>query len=1215
MKPALRFFLAISILAVFFAGILRTSYAQGPKLYGLTSQGGANELGAIIHYDPATGVQVTDYSFRYSAPGASPFYGELSDGGNGKFYGMTSGGGANHVGVIFEWDPATNIYIKKIDLDNTIGCSPYGSLTLSGGKFYGMTNEGGTNGAGVIFEWDPVTNIYIKKIDLSSTTGSYPYGTLTLSGGKFYGMTGGGGSNGYGAIFEWDPATNTYTKKVDLNVTNGYAPLGSLFLNGGKFYGMTMAGGSNSAGAIFEWNPSTNIYAKKIDLTSATGKFPTGSLSLSGGKFYGMTQAGGAWDEGVIFEWDPTTNTYTKKIDLNSTSGYSPWGSLSLNGGKFYGMTNRGGTNGAGVIFEWDPVSNTYTKKIDMSSATGSFPYGSLLLSAGKFYGMTYQGGSNDLGVIFEWNPATNTYTKKIDLSSTTGSYPYGSLSLSGGKLYGMTHDGGLNGTGVIFEWDPASNTYTKKIDLSSTTGSNPYGSLSLSGGKFYGMTNGGGTNGAGVIFEWDPATNIYTKKIDLSSATGSFPHGSLVLSGGKFYGMTHDGGSNDLGVIFEWDPVTNAYTKKIDLDGITGCNPNGFLSLNGGKFYGMTTSGGSNGYGVIFEWDPASNTYTKKIDLYSARGTSPFGSLSLSGGKFYGMTRSGGSNDIGVIFEWDPATNTYTKKFDLTTATGSFPYYTQFVEYATCINPTSGGAIAADQSGCNPFDPALLTSSSAPTSYTGTLEYKWQKSTTGSSAGFTDIAGSNAATYDPPAGLMVTTWYKRLVRVSCTADWSGAQESNVVQVTVYPVSIGGTIAGSTTVCSGTNTTTLTLSGHTGSIVKWQYSTNNWVSSTDVANTTTTLIATNLTTTTKYRAVIQSGVCPSANSGDATIIVVPIPVPTINGSSSLCVNSGYYNYTTEPGMNAYVWTVSAGGSITYGSGTNQIVITWNTAGVQMVSVIYTSPAGCSPVGPTVKDVTVNPPPGNAGSITGTTTICAGTQGVPYATPAIANAMTYVWTLPPGATIQNGAGTNSIMVDFAMNALSGDIFVCGNNLCGNGTTSPSFPVIVHPIPETPVVVAMGATLSSSAPLGNQWYYSPTAGGTGTPVTGATSQVFAATQTGWYWTIVTLNDCSSEPSIHEYVLMTGMEEIQESAFGVYPVPNNGLFTVTVQYPVETTFSIIVYNTLGSKILEYNDLRTIQHKYQRTIDLQPIPDGIYSIEFFSTEFKVIRKVLVRR
>jgi len=74
-------------------------------------------------------------------------------------------------------------------------------------------------------------------------------------------------------------------------------------------------------------------------------------------------------------------------------------------------------------------------------------------------------------------------------------------------------------------------------------------------------------------------------------------------------------------------------------------------------------------------------------------------------------------------------------------------------------------------------------------------------------------------------------------------------------------------------------------------------------------------------------------------------------------------------------------------------------------------------------------------PGNAGNITGMTSICAGAQNVVYSTAIIPNATTYVWTLPVGASITSGAGTYSITVNFAVNASSGAVSVYGNNLCG------------------------------------------------------------------------------------------------------------------------------------------------------------------------------------
>jgi uncharacterized repeat protein (TIGR03803 family) len=193
---------------------------------------------------------------------------------DGKFYGMTSRGGANDLGVIFEWDPITNIYSKKIDFNGIEnGSGPEGSLTLYGNKFYGMTSFGGTSDVGVLFEWDPVTNGFIKKFEFDFTNGGIPYGCLTLCGSKFYGMTSIGGLIGSGNIFEWDPFSNSYTHKFGFEFGKG-DPRGSLTLSEGEFYGMTNDGGINFNGAAFKWDPVSNMYTEIFAFDNLNGSKP-----------------------------------------------------------------------------------------------------------------------------------------------------------------------------------------------------------------------------------------------------------------------------------------------------------------------------------------------------------------------------------------------------------------------------------------------------------------------------------------------------------------------------------------------------------------------------------------------------------------------------------------------------------------------------------------------------------------------------------------------------------------------------------------------------------------------------------------------------------------------------------------------------------------------------------------------------------------------------
>jgi len=400
----------------------------------MTWSGGANSKGVLFQFDPSTSTYKNKLDFN-GTNGTEP-YGSLMKASNGKLYGMTQFGGGNNKGVLFQYDPADSIYSKQFDFGGSAnGNYPKGSLIqASDGKIYGMTTGGGTNGYGVIFQYDPFKAIYNKKFDFDSTTnGINPSGTLLQSlDGKLYGMTWMGGLNGYGVIFQYDLSTATYTKKFDFSAINGGNSEGSLIqASDGKLYGLATLGGANSSGVLFQYDPITSTYTKKLDFGGTTnGSYPYGSLiQATDGKIYGMTSRGGLKDSGVIFQYDPITSAYTKKFDLYGTNGSYPFGSLmQASNGKLYGMTNYGGAFGYGVIFQYDITTSTFAKKIDFAGVTnGRYPYGSgslIQASDGKLYGTTSGGGVNDMGVIFEYDPTLSTIIKKIDFNGTNGTVP-----------------------------------------------------------------------------------------------------------------------------------------------------------------------------------------------------------------------------------------------------------------------------------------------------------------------------------------------------------------------------------------------------------------------------------------------------------------------------------------------------------------------------------------------------------------------------------------------------------------------------------------------------------------------------------------------------------------------------------------------------------------------------------------------------------------------
>ena len=114
--------------------------------------------------------------------------------------------------------------------------------------------------------------------------------------------------------------------------------------------------------------------------------------------------------------------------------------------------------------------------------------------------------------------------------------------------------------------------------------------------------------------------------------------------------------------------------------------------------------------------------------------------------------------------------------------------------------------------------------------------------------------------------------------------------------VSVDPITSGGTLTAPAVVCANSNSGSINLTGETGSVLRWETSTDNFIASINSnLNTTTTENYTNLLTTTFYRAVVKSGVCPLKYSNTTAVTVNPSSGGgTIIGAKNVCVegNSG-----------------------------------------------------------------------------------------------------------------------------------------------------------------------------------------------------------------------------------------------------------------------------------------------------------------------------------
>lgn len=235
-------------------------------------------------------------------------------------------------------------------------------------------------------------------------------------------------------------------------------------------------------------------------------------------------------------------------------------------------------------------------------------------------------------------------------------------------------------------------------------------------------------------------------------------------------------------------------------------------------------------------------------------------------------------------------------------------------------VNNVTGGAVGNDENLCNTTNPSAFTEITASTG-SGALTYQWQSTTsaTGCSAASTwnTIAFATLSTYDPPAGVVVTTWFRRITTstlngVQCTAM------SNCIMITANSVTAGTIGPNSRTVCSGGDPAVFnsTLAGTgTGLSYQWQSSPSGaagtWA---DISGATAASYDPPgpMTTTTYFRRVATGTVGVAtcqAFTTPVTVFVNDVSASTIAGDQTVCQSSPASFTVSTP--------ATAAGTLTY----------------------------------------------------------------------------------------------------------------------------------------------------------------------------------------------------------------------------------------------------------------------------------------------------------
>ncbi|MCK9420964.1 MAG: hypothetical protein M0Q38_00005, partial [Bacteroidales bacterium] len=295
-------------------------------------------------------------------------------------------------------------------------------------------------------------------------------------------------------------------------------------------------------------------------------------------------------------------------------------------------------------------------------------------------------------------------------------------------------------------------------------------------------------------------------------------------------------------------------------------------------------------------------------------------------------------------------------------------------------------------------------------TTEAGMTNYVWTVSTGGTiTAGGTSTSNTATITWNTAGPQTVTV------------DYTNASGCNATTPTSYSITVNAkpvpTIAGNNNVCAGTTGVIYTTeSGQTNYI--WSVSAGGLITTGGTTSDNTVTVTWNTVGPQSVSINYNNAAgCSANNPVNYPVTVVAVPNPIISGLNSVCQGSTGIVYTTEAGKTNYVWTVSAGGTITSGGTTidNTATVTWNTTGAQSMSVNYSNGV-CLATTPTFYPVVVNVRP--VPTISGTNTVCTGTAGVVYTTEA---GMTgYVWNVSAGGTVTAGGTANDNTVTVTWN---------------------------------------------------------------------------------------------------------------------------------------------------------------------------------------------------
>ena len=272
----------------------------------------------------------------------------------------------------------------------------------------------------------------------------------------------------------------------------------------------------------------------------------------------------------------------------------------------------------------------------------------------------------------------------------------------------------------------------------------------------------------------------------------------------------------------------------------------------------------------ITVSWTDPSNTSGAAIQKHTITWTGGAGgSLDVSGA---GVTSS-------VV---TGLTNNTAYTFTVTSYNGS----TSAASSSASLTPR-GSSVAGSITGTPVGNVALNSTTALDISGYTANTFQWQSSATESGT-YTDIAGATSHAYTVTNSVAGTKWYRCNVQNYVRT----AAPTAAISIVTVAASVAGSIgrSGSGNLAYGNNSTTLTLTGNTGTI-QWQSSTDDTNFTNISGATNTTYAPSNLTATTYYRVNVTNS--PNAAAISTSIGLTVDAATAISSISASATEIGY----------------------------------------------------------------------------------------------------------------------------------------------------------------------------------------------------------------------------------------------------------------------------------------------------------------------------------